>query len=83
MDKLCPNIKGCRLVTTDIVVPDLDKKAAYIASFCQQEETWKKCKRYVTKRSLWICPDFVLPDTDLTEDEIVDLFEQLEKPLKS
>jgi len=78
-NKLCPNIGGCRLVKTDAVVADPEKKEAYIIAYCQREETWKKCKRYVTKRSLWICPDFVLPDTDMTEEEIIDMYEQLEK----
>jgi hypothetical protein len=82
MEKKCPNINGCRLVKTDVVVPDSDVKAAYMTAYCQREETWRKCKRYITKRSLWICPDFVLPDTDMTEDEIIDLYEELEKKSK-
>jgi hypothetical protein len=45
-----------------------------------KEETWKKCKRYITKKSLWICPDFVLPDSDLTEEDVI---EQVEKQKKS
>jgi hypothetical protein len=77
-DKPCPNIKGCRLVKTDVVVPDPDQKEAYMKAYCHLEETWRRCKRYQTKRSLWICPDFVLPDTDMTEDEIVDLYEKME-----
>jgi hypothetical protein len=78
-EKPCPNIKGCRLVKTDVVVPDPDQKEAYMKAYCYREETWRQCKRYQTKRSLWICPDFVLPDTDMTEDEIVDLYEKMEK----
>ena len=79
MEKPCPNINGCRLVKTESVVPEPEKKAAYIAAYCHLEETWRKCKRYQTKRSLWICPDFVLPDSEYTEEEIVELYEKLEK----
>ena len=79
MARICPNYEGCRLVQTDIVVPDSAKKAQYIASACQEEETWKKCKRYIIRKSLWFCPDFVLPDTNMTEDEIIDLYEDSEK----
>jgi len=79
MEKPCPNINGCRLVKTDVVVPDAKRKEEYMEAYCQKEETWRKCKRYITKRSLWICPDFVLPDTDMTEDEIVDFYEEQEK----
>jgi len=78
MNKICPNFGTCRLVKTDVVEPDSDKKDQYINSYCLKEETWKNCKRYITKRALWICPDFVLPDSALTEDEIVDLYEKQE-----
>jgi hypothetical protein len=76
MTKICPNYGGCRLVQTDVVEPDSAKKEEYISSYCLNEETWKKCKRYITRKELWICPDFVLPNSDLTEDEIVDLYEK-------
>jgi len=76
MTKICPNYGGCRLVQTDVVEPDSVKKEEYINSFCLKEETWKKCKRYITRKALWICPDFVLPNSDLTEDEIVDQYEK-------
>jgi hypothetical protein len=71
MDKPCPNYHTCRLVQTDDVVTDNKKKSQYISDYCQKEETWKKCKRYITRRSLWICPDFVLPDSELTEEQII------------
>lgn len=79
MSKRCPNYGTCRLVQTDVVVPDSEKKEQYISSWCQEEETWKKCKRYTTRKALWICPDFVLPDSDLTEEEVVDRYEDVEK----
>lgn len=72
MEKLCPNYKGCRLVNTDIVVTDPEKKESYISAYCHREETWKKCKRYLTRRALWICPDWILPDSTLSEDEIIE-----------
>ena len=64
---------------TDVVVPDSEKKEQYLSSFCMNEETWKKCRRYTIRKALWICPDFVLPDSDLTEDEVVDRYEDEEK----
>jgi len=76
MTMICPNYGGCRLVQTDVVVQDSEKKAEYIDAYCQEEETWKKCLRYKTRKSLWICPDFVLPDSNLTEDEIVERHEK-------
>lgn len=76
MSKLCPNYNGCRLVQTDVVVTDAGKKAEYMSDYCQREETWKRCIRYITKKSLWICPDFVLPDSEMTEDEIIEQHEK-------
>lgn len=79
MSKICPNYGGCRLVQTDVVEPDSVKKEAYISTYCLKEETWKICKRYTIRKALWICPDFVLPDSDITEDEVVDRYEEMEK----
>ncbi|MEN8223946.1 MAG: hypothetical protein ABFS05_01185 [Bacteroidota bacterium] len=76
-DNYCPNINSCRMVSTDTVVPDEEKKQEYMNNWCRQDEdTWIKCKRFDTKKSLSFCPDFVVPDTDLTVDEIVDKFEE-------
>ncbi len=72
-------MNGCRLVKTELVVADPLLRTAYINDYCRKEETWRQCRRYQTKKALWICPDFVLPDSDLTEDEIIDLYEKLEK----
>jgi hypothetical protein len=83
MAKICPNYGGCRLVQTDVVETDSGKKEAYISAFCLNEETWKKCKRYTIRKALWICPDFVLPDSEITEDEVVDRYEEKEEKKKS
>lgn len=79
MSKICPNFGACRLVKSEDVVTDDAKREAYISAYCLNEETWKTCKRYITRKALWICPDFILPDSDLTEDEIIDKYEKQEK----
>jgi hypothetical protein len=79
MAKVCPNYEGCRLVRTAVVEPDDSKREAYIEAYCLKEETWKKCKRYITRKTLWICPDFILPDSDISEDEILDRCENGEQ----
>lgn len=77
MDHYCPNINTCRMVATNVVVPDEKEKENYMQSWCREgEETWRKCKRYITKASLGFCPDFVVPDTSLSVDEIIDKFEE-------
>jgi hypothetical protein len=76
MTKICPNYDGCRLVKTDVVEPDSRKKEIYLATYCVMDDNWRNCLRYITRKSLWICPDFVLPDGNLTEDEIIELYEK-------
>lgn len=74
---ICPNINSCRMVSTSEVIPEEDKKKAIIESWCKDSNgKWKTCKRYNTKASLGFCPDFVLPDTDMSIDEIMDKFEE-------
>lgn len=79
MSKICPNYGGCRLVQTKVVIPDDAEREKTMSAWCHEEDTWKNCKRYITRKSLWMCPDFVLPDTDLTEDEIIQKYEKGEK----
>lgn len=75
-EQFCPNINTCRMVSTEIVVPEKDKKERYMQGWCLQgEEMWSNCKRYETKKALGFCPDFVVPDTGLSMDEIIDKFE--------
>lgn len=73
----CPNINSCRMVATDVVVPDSKEKEEYINSWCRSgEEKWSACKRFDTKKKLSFCPDFVVPDTALSIDEILNKFEE-------
>ena len=74
-ENTCPNINTCRMVTTNIVIEDEQIKNKYIEHWCRQnEEIWQKCRRFDTKKELSFCPDFVLPDTELTVEEISEKF---------
>ena len=65
------------MVSTAEVIPDEKEREKYIDSWCRQdEEIWRKCKRFDTKKDLGFCPDFVVPDTSLSIDEIVAKFEE-------
>ncbi len=76
--KFCPNYSDCKLVQTNLVIIDnAILKEAYEKKYCNDpEEVWESCKRYLTKLQLNFCPDFVLPDTTLTIDEIMDKFDE-------
>lgn len=75
-ETICPNINSCRMVTTAEVMPDKKVKEAYMDTWCRDAgEKWGDCKRFITKAKLGFCPDFVVPDTALSIDEIIDKFE--------
>jgi hypothetical protein len=65
------------MISTTEVVPDPKEKEAYMDTWCRDiEEKWKDCKRFITKAELGFCPDFVVPDTSSSIDEIIDKFEE-------
>ena len=73
----CPNFQICRLVTTDEVVDNHDRKERYISQFCHSyHNDWETCKRFITKNALQACPDFVLPDSKMSVAEILDKWDE-------
>ena len=73
----CPNYKDCKLVQSDLVINDNKAlKLSYIESYCiGKEKVWDLCKRYQTRMQLQFCPNFVLPDSKLSIDEIMDKYD--------
>lgn len=70
------------MVFTEVVVPDKTVKENYIVTWCKDAEgIWGNCTRYLTKKSLGFCPDFVVPDTPLTVDEIIEKFDAIQEKL--
>jgi hypothetical protein len=77
-EQICPNYDVCKLVTTEGFSGNEERRQVYLTDYCHAGETkWAVCKRYMTKKALNFCPDFVLPDTPLTIDEIIDKFDEL------
>ena len=77
--KNCPNYINCQLVHKEEVLPDKKKQGQYIRDYCLAgKEAWGQCKRYLTKKELNFCPDFVLPDSPWSPDEILDILEERE-----
>lgn len=75
-ENICTNYQTCRLVNVNYIVPDAGKKEIYISSYCRAGETaWNSCKRYITKKALNFCPDFVLPDSPGTPEDIMNKFD--------
>lgn len=65
------------MVSTNIVIPEDKKREEYMELWCRKgEEVWGNCTRFATKKTLGFCPDFVVPDTPLSLEEIIDKFEE-------
>ena len=78
-DYYCPNYASCKLVNNKSFVTDLTSINHYIDSYCQKADSfWTKCKRYQFKLANNFCPDFVMPDTQLSTEEIINQFDELE-----
>jgi len=73
----CPNITECNLVTVKGFTGDEIQQQQYIKNYCEAgNEMWGICTRFMVKKALNFCPDFVLPDTSMTPDEVIDKFDK-------
>ncbi len=73
----CPNHHACKIIVDAGFPLEQEERTHYIHHFCQNgEAAWSRCKRYMVKEAWHLCPDFVLPDTRLSPDEILDIFEK-------
>ncbi|MBM3434945.1 MAG: hypothetical protein FJY07_01875 [Bacteroidetes bacterium] len=74
---LCPNQDSCDVVNKAGFAGDEKKREKYMTDYCRASESKRnRCKRLIMKNMYHFCPDFVLPDTQLTPDEIIDKFEE-------
>ncbi len=77
MEQVCPNISTCNLVVRDDLGINAKKKKEYMSKYCHRnEESWSVCTRYLTKKAINFCPDFVLPNSKMTPDEVIDKFDE-------
>lgn len=72
----CPNNEWCILIHNPGYLPQEDKKY-YMQTFCfSSNKYYTNCKRYQTSVRFHFCPDFVLPDTPLNTDEILEKYDE-------
>jgi hypothetical protein len=73
----CPNYKTCQIILIDGFASNPPGKDFYERTYCiAGEEYWSFCKRYLTKHTLNLCPDFLMPDSSFSLDEILDKLEE-------
>ncbi len=79
-NSFCPNYTSCKLVTIDGFLLTEEKKVLYLNNYCvSTKKAWEQCARFYCKTALGFCPDFLLPDTKLSLDEIIDKFDDENK----
>ncbi|MDY0015535.1 MAG: hypothetical protein RBS13_04935 [Bacteroidales bacterium] len=72
----CPNNEGCILIGEQNFL-SREQKDYYMQTFCfSTNRFYTNCKRYQTSLRFHFCPDFVLPDTELSTDEILNKYEE-------
>jgi hypothetical protein len=73
----CPNIAGCRLVNDPTLHIEDNNRDFYIESYCRGNNPgYSECSRYKVKNQIFFCPDFIMPDSEMTLDEILERIEQ-------
>jgi hypothetical protein len=73
----CPNIAGCKLVNDPGLLIEGNNREIYIESYCRGSKPgYTECRRYRIKKEIFFCPDFIMPDSELTLDEILDRIEK-------
>ena len=75
----CPNASGCPILHVDGFVEN-ERKHFYNTNYCSMESAsgYHSCKRFLSKQALDFCPDFVLPDSKMTIEEIINRYEEQE-----
>jgi hypothetical protein len=70
---------SCKLVQDTGFINDAALRERYIRLYCRSADPgYNNCKRFITKENIHFCPDFVMPDTTFTVEEIVERFEELD-----
>ncbi len=72
----CPNLENCILIRSIGKVDSTQDLMQFKINYCEEpSENWKNCARYNTSIVLDFCPDFVQPNSKMTIDEIIDMYE--------
>ena len=70
MENHCPKYQKCPLFNDNLLVRQ-SSADAYKNLYCRAGmDRWAECKRYQTSEALGQCPDFVMPNSTATVEEI-------------
>jgi hypothetical protein len=71
MNDQCPRVCSCSLFSGKLCVEE-DSKIIYKRHYCldMEESRWRGCKRFVVEEHIGFCPDYVLPNSLLSFEQI-------------
>jgi hypothetical protein len=71
MNQQCPKIGTCNLFEGKLEIPE-DSVIRYKCFYCLCENTrWSNCKRFMVFDEIGFCPDFVMPNSLLSSEQIM------------
>ena len=70
MSKICPKTQKCSLFNGNLLKRK-ESAETYKNLYCKSETKFKECKRYLISEEVGICPDFVMPNSSYSINEIV------------
>ncbi len=71
MNRQCSKISKCNLFRGKLTLQE-DSIIRYKCYFCLGDESrWSKCRRYQVMNELGFCPDFVMPNSLLSSEQIL------------
>ena len=68
----CPRIDHCAMIAGRLDI-DENHKETFKHRFCLGD--YDSCKRLIVIEKLHMCPDFVLPDSSISIDEVMEIME--------
>jgi len=77
MEGYCPNRELCKLYLVEGFTGNEEQRLEFIKLWClSDKKKWSNCTRYMVKEAIHFCPDFVLPDSIITPNEVIDKFDK-------
>lgn len=71
MNDLCPKIPLCRLFN-DNLLKRAESVESYKNGYCRNSARYKECKRYIISEKVGKCADFIMPNSMLTIEQIIE-----------
>ena len=70
MNNSCPKAEGCKLFNNNLLSKP-EYAETYRSLLCNAgEKRWSQCKRHIVSTKFGKCPDYVLPNSVMTIEEV-------------